>query len=244
MLKSEYRDLERAIGYRFSRKAGLEAALTHPSFRHENEKVDGDNQRLEFLGDAVLGLAVAAHLYETRPDLDEGAMTKLRSRLTSTRALAVAAAGISLGKYLRLGRGEIAAGGHLRDSILADALEAVIGAAFLDGGMRSVQKIFRALFLPALQNNLTTAWHDNPKGSLQEWAQQNAQTNPRYQLISQAGPPHALVFIVEVFVGGMSVGRGEGTSKQAAEITAAADAIQHPGRLVATAEAIASPKDS
>jgi ribonuclease-3 len=156
----------------------------------------------------------------------------------------VAAAGISLGKYLRLGRGEMAAGGHLRDSILADALEAVIGAAFLDGGMRSVQKIFRALFIPALHNNLNTAWHDNPKGSLQEWAQQNAQTNPRYHLISQSGPAHAMVFIVETRIGHSVVGQGEGTSKQAAEIASAADAMHHPDRLAAIAEAIGKNADS
>ncbi len=231
MLTNPYRELEKQIGYRFRRKSRLLAALTHPSFRHENDGDAGDNQRLEFLGDAVLGLAVAAHFFETRPDLDEGAMTKLRSRITSTRALAIVAAGVSLGKFLRLGRGETASGGHLRDSILADAFEAVIGAAYLDGDMRAVKKIFRALFLPALQNDASSHWHDNPKGSLQEWSQQHAQSNPRYHTVSQTGPPHAMVFSVEVFVGSVRAGKGEGTSKQAAEIAAATDALQHLYRI-------------
>jgi ribonuclease-3 len=241
MLKKTYSQLEKSIGYRFSRSERIQSALTHPSFRHENEATPDDNQRLEFLGDAVLGLAVAAHLYETRPDLNEGEMTKLRSRLTSTRALAVVAAGIGLGHHLRLGRGEIASGGHLRDSILADALEAVIGAAYLDGSMKAVQKVFQKLIVPRLDENLTSAWVDNPKGSLQEWAQQNAQTNPRYNVISQRGPPHAMVFIVEALVGGNIVGRGEGTSKQAAEIAAAANAMQNTDRL---ADSAAAPCDT
>lgn len=240
MLKNTYRELETSIGYRFRRRTWIEAALTHPSYRHENDQVATDNQRLEFLGDAVLGLAVAAHLYETRPDLNEGEMTKLRSRFTNTRALAVVAASISLGRFLRLGRGETAAGGHLRDSILADALEAVIGAAYLDGDLKAVQKIFRMLFIPALQENLSAAWRDNPKGCLQEWAQQHAQTNPRYHVVSQSGPAHAMVFIMEVCIGRVLVGRGEGTSKQAAEVAAAADALQHPERL---AETVAPPEE-
>lgn len=236
MLKKDYRELEKAVGYRFSRSWRLEAALTHPSFRHEDDATDIDNQRLEFLGDAVLGLAVAAFLFENRPDLDEGEMTKQRSRLTSTRALAVIAAGIGLGKYLRLGRGEMASGGNLRDSILADAMEAVIGAAFLDGDLKAVKKIFAHLFVPYLEQNLSAAWHDNPKGTLQEVSQQRAQTNPRYQVKSQTGPAHAMVFVVEVLVGVEVVGRGEGTSKQAAEIAAATDALHHPERFPTSQE--------
>lgn len=231
---SSHAELEKAVGHRFAKRALLEAALTHPSFRHENPSDDADNQRLEFLGDAVLALAVAQHLYENCPDLDEGEMTRQRSRITSTRALAIIAAAIGLGAYLRLGRGEMAAGGNLRDSILADALEAVIGAAWLDGGQKAVAKIFRTLFEPVLRENLAAQQHDNPKGALQEWAQRNALTNPRYRIASQHGPPHAVVFFIEACIGETVVGMGEGTSKQAAEIAAANDALRHPERLPPT----------
>lgn len=240
-MKNPWKELEDAIGYRFSRRSWLEAALTHPSFRHENDAVTTDNQRLEFLGDAVLGLAVAAHLYRTCPDLNEGEMTKMRSRLTSTRALAVIASGIGLGKHLRLGRGEVVSGGHLRDSILADALEAVIGAAHLDGGARAIQRIFRVLFIPALHDDVAATWHDNPKGHLQEWTQQQAQGNPQYGVVSQSGPSHAVVFVVEVRIGSIVAGRGEGTSKQAAEVAAAAAALQHLDRIALALKAVQDP---
>lgn len=228
---AETAELEAALGLRFRRRAHLLAALTHPSYRHENPGEPADNQRLEFLGDAVLALTVAQHLYENCPDLDEGAMSKQRARISSTRALAIIAASISLGRFLRLGRGELASGGNLRDSVLADALEAILGAAWLDGGARTVAKIFDQLFLPVLRENLAAGEHDNPKGLFQERIQQSHLLNPRYRIASQSGPPHAMVFSVEVIVGETVAGTGEGTSKQAAEIAAASDALLHPERL-------------
>lgn len=231
MLDHPHRPLEKAIGYRFRKRSRLHQALTHSSYTHENEDAGEDNQRLEFLGDAVLGAAAATHLYATRPDLDEGAMTKLRSRLTNTRTLAVVATGLGLGRFIRLGRGETASGGQLRDSILADSLEAVLGAIYLDGGMRAITRVFETLFVPMLADSTHAEAHDNPKGRLQEFTQTKLLTNPRYRLVSQTGPAHATIFVAEVCAGDLCLGRGEGRSKQAAEIAAAGDALAHPDRL-------------
>ncbi len=138
-MANPYKPLERHLGYRFRKRKRLELALTHPSYRHEMEDIGADNQRLEFLGDAVLNLVMAEWLYENRPEDDEGRLTQFRSRVTSTSALAEIAADIGLGGYLRLGRGEVKAGGARRESTLADTLEAVTGveaeAAATVGGM-------------------------------------------------------------------------------------------------------------
>ena len=181
-----YRSLEKKIGYRFWRRSRLEQALTHPSFSHEVGQPAPDNQRLEFLGDAALGLASAGVLYEQDPHANEGDMTKLRSLITSTKALAEVALGIGLGDYLRLGRGELISGGRQRVSICADAMEAVIGAAYLDGGMRAVQAIFRTLFLPRLADLGRTTALENPKGLLQERAQRDQGLNPSYRVAGES----------------------------------------------------------
>lgn len=221
-----YRDLEKQIGYRFWRRKRLEQALTHPSFRHELGPASPDNQRLEFLGDAALGLAAAAVLYETHPECNEGDMTKMRSLLTSTKALAAVAQRIGLGDYLRLGKGEQLSGGRQRASILADALEAVIGAAYVDGGARAVQAIFRALFLPLLHETSLAQQVENPKGLLQEWAQREQGCNPRYHIVTEEGPAHQRLYVVAVLVGEQECGRGTGTNKREAETAAALDALQ------------------
>ena len=226
MILSPYRELEKAIGYRFGRKRRLEEALCHRSFRHETEDVEVDNQRREFLGDAVLGLVVAHHLYDENPDLAEGDMTKARSRLTNAKTLAGIAQEIGLGKHLRLGRGEKREDGSVRESILADALEAVIGAAFVDGGLRAAQKIFRKLFLRLADAAEPDATSDNPKGELQEWAQQERKANPHYVVIAQSGPAHAMQFVVEVRLLDQMLARGEGSSKRLAETGAALAALQ------------------
>lgn len=226
MIRNPYRELEKALGYRFGRKRRLEEALCHRSFRHEADDIQMDNQRMEFLGDAVLGLVVAHHLYEANPDLAEGEMTKQRSRLTNTRTLAQLGHVVGLGRHLRLGKGEQRDDGAVRESILADALEAVIGAAFVDGGLRAAQKIFRHLFLPLIEHSPRGAQADNPKGALQEWAQQQEKSNPVYSVVSQTGPAHAMWFVVEVHLQDRLLGRGEGSSKRAAETAAAAEALR------------------
>lgn len=198
-MKSNYRQLELTIGYRFKKKQFLELALTHPSFRYEDEETPDDNQRLEYLGDAVLSLISAEHLFKTQPDAREGDMSKLRSRLTQDRTLARIGADAGLSNFLRLGCGEEKNGGATRASNLADAVEAIIGAAWLDGGARAANKIFKTVFIPELEKTqITPAAKGNPKGTLQEYAQRHGFDIPEYKTIETAGPEHNRNFTVEV----------------------------------------------
>ncbi len=224
LLQSPFKDLEKALGYRFRRRARLELALTHPSFRHEATDVSEDNQRLEFLGDAVLGMVVADHLVATHLEHAEGELTRLRSQIANTQALAVIARGIGLGEALRLGRGESQNGGAQRVGNLADALEAVIGAAYLDGGLKAAQKIFEKLFVPPLEK-ITDGDGENPKGSLQELCQKLWKINPEYRVVSAEGPAHARSYCVEAVIRGEVYGSGQGPNKRVAESTAAAAAL-------------------
>lgn len=222
-----YRRLERRLGYRFRRRRLLEQAFTHPSFAHEQATSEPDNQRLEYLGDAALGLAAAAALFHHNPTADEGHLTKLRSLLTSTKALAAVARELELGTYLRLGRGEDQGGGRLRASTLADALESVVGAAYLDGGMRAVDQIFHTVFEPRVRELGNAAWRENPKGELQEWSQRRGTGMPRYRMVSESGPPHQKTFTVEVWVADVCLGSGQGRTKREAETQAALEALGH-----------------
>jgi ribonuclease-3 len=225
--KNPHRRLQKSIGYRFWRRSRLTQALIHPSYRHERDEPETDNQRLEFLGDAVLGLMAAAHLYAEQPDATEGDMTKLRSLITSTKALAAVAQRVDLGAYLLLGKGEQMTGGRQRPSILADAMEAVIGAAYLDGGLRAVRSIFRTLFHPMLTELASTQGIENPKGDLQEWAQRTHGKNPRYVVTHEEGLAHQRLYTVEARLGDHSLGRGCGTNKREAESAAALDALSN-----------------
>jgi ribonuclease-3 len=218
-----FADLERRIGYRFTRKKLLLQALTHPSFANEQRPAMPDNQRLEFLGDAALGLAVAAHLFKAHPDEPEGGLTRLRSALASTEALHAVARGLDLGKHMRLGRGELMSGGMERMSNLADTLEAIIGAAFLDGGAAAVMKIVRRIFLPRLLAGARVA--RNSKGLLQEWLQSQGRPLPEYTIAAVEGPQHERRYRVAVCSGGEALGRGEGRSKREAEAAAAEEAL-------------------
>ena len=219
--KNPYKVLEKSIGYRFRDKALLERALLHRSFRFEQRQVTSDNQRLEFLGDAVLGMATAAYLFNTHADKPEGDMTSLRSRVTSGKALAEIARGIGLGDFLKMGRGEEKSGGRERASTLEDAMEAVIGAAWLDGGSRATDKIFKTLFVPQLRSLSGDVWADNPKGKLQELVQARWKMSPQYDVVRREGPPHAAVFHVEVKLPDGNSASGSARSKQAAEADAA-----------------------
>lgn len=225
-MKTELRKLEQAIGYRFKKRANLQLALTHPSYRYENEAEQADdNQRLEFLGDAVLSMVTAEHLYKNRPDLREGSMSKLRSRLTEDRKLAEIGSGLGISETLLLGRGESSSGGATRASNLADALEAILGAAWLDGGLRAVRKIFKKVFLPELDPLFSTGKVANPKGTLQEYAQKNGFPAPTYETIEESGPAHDRTFCVEVSACGKQW-RGTAGSKREAERDAAGNALE------------------
>ncbi len=224
--QNPYREMEKTLGYRFRSKERLEQAFMHRSFRFENGHDAGaDNQRLEFLGDAVLGLIAAAFLFERFPDRDEGFLTSARSRLTSGVALARLAKRIDLGSRLKLGKGEEQTGGRQRASNLADTLEAILGAAFQDGGLKAVDAIFRHLFVPEHDLGETAEADTNPKGRLQQICQQRWKASPDYHLIAEDGPRHARAFRVEVRACGKVLGQGGGASKRGAETVAAHEAL-------------------
>lgn len=218
------RDLEKSLGYSFRRKKLLDMALTHRSCRAVKGVV-ADNQRLEFLGDSILGLVSGEYLYRKYQAAAEGDLTRLRIRLASGKALGKIAHDIGLGVYLKLGEGEKRTGGRLRASNLTDALEAVLGAAYLDGGLKAVGKIFKKLFIPLLEATAIDDRSDNSKGLLQELVQRNYRRNPAYRVVSQEGPAHAKTFTVEVVVNGKSMGVGKALNKQEAEKRAAASAL-------------------
>lgn len=214
--------LEKRIKYRFKKKALLEAALTHPSYRYEMPEAESDNQRLEFLGDAVLGLLAADILMERNPQAAEGELTKLKSAISSGAALAAAARELGLGEHLRLGKGEAASGGADRDSNLEDALEALLGAVWLDGGLKASRKFFERNIFQSLENAGPVL--NNPKGILQEYAQKKGYAAPEYKVTEASGPDHARHYCVEVTVSTYAY-RGEGTSRREAEKKAAEKAV-------------------
>ena len=222
--RNPHKSLEQTLGVRFRRKQLLERALTHPSHRHENA-ADSDNQRLEFLGDAVLGLLAAEHLFGAEPKRAEGPMTKARSELTNRTCLATIAERMDLGPHLRLGKGEAQSGGGTKASNLADAVEAIIGAAYVDGGFRSARKIFAKWFVPAIAELEEAEAPANPKGDLQEFLQAAALPSPVYRILESSGPSHGMRFVAGVFVDTRELARGEGTSKRLAEANAAQTAL-------------------
>ncbi|MDF3130053.1 ribonuclease III [Kiritimatiellaeota bacterium B1221] len=231
MNPKELKSFQKHIGYKFKKRHWLETALTHPSYRHEvDPDTLMDNQRLEFLGDAVVGLLSAEYLYAIRPKLDEGSMTKFRSMVTSRTGLAALALEWKIGPRLRLGKGEAQSGGAERESNLADAVEAVIGAVFQDGGMKACRKFFSRHFEPRLAALLAEkdiqVIKDNPKGSLQEFMQQNGKDAPVYRILSEEGPAHEKIYHAAVLSNGEEIGRGHAPSKRVAEARAAADALE------------------
>ena len=223
--RKAYRELEKVLGYRFKHVERLEAALTHRSFRFETDGVDTDNERMEFLGDAVLGLLTADHLHRLFKVSREGKLTAMRSRLTSGKALSDLAATIELGRWLRLGKGEENSGARERPSALEDALEAVMGAVFIDGGLRAAKKVFIRLFVPVLRGLESDEWADNPKGRLQALSQERWKRTPHYEVLEARGPAHDREFDVRVSVGDAFQGHGSGRSKQEAQTAAANDAL-------------------
>ncbi len=226
-LPDELSELERAIGIRFRNRALLRQALVHTSYVNENPGLDvGSNERLEFLGDAALGLVIGKLLYQEYPDVDEGRLTELRAHLVRRDTLARAAARLRLGDYLRLGRGEEAAGGRERPTNLAHAFEALVGAVYLDQGLEAVERfVFEALG-PELASVRERRVPADPKSQLQEYVQSHWQITPTYRTVRIEGPDHARRFTVEVSVGGEVLGSGEGRSKQQAEKAAARIALE------------------
>jgi ribonuclease-3 len=217
---------ENALGLVFEDKSLLQRALTHRSYLNENQSAPlADNERLEYLGDAVLDFVVGEDLYHRFPDADEGTLTSLRAALVCTRALAEFAEQIGLGQHLLLGRGEDDGGGRERPAVLCGAFEALTGALYLDQGIARVQAFIDPLFRPALQNILHNDLDKDPKSELQELAQAHLGYTPRYQTVEASGPDHDKVFTVAATINGVVYGQGQGRSKQVAAQTAAAKAL-------------------
>jgi len=203
----------------------LEEALTHSSFANEQRARRADNQRLEFLGDAVLGLLVGELLMNRLPSAKEGELSLLRSLLVNTEALAAWARAVDLGPALRLGRGADAAGDRQQDSVLADAVEALVGAVYLDRGLEATRALAAAIVEEPLGRLVAGAGRD-PKSELQEQVQAEGGSSPRYRVVATEGPDHRRAFVVAVEVDGATLGEGRGRSKKLAEQAAARAAIE------------------
>ncbi len=208
--------LQQRLGHVFAQPGLLTRALTHRSFGAEH------NERLEFLGDAVLNMAVSALLYQRFSGSDEGDLTRVRAHLVREESLHRAALGVGLPPVLRLSEGETRGGGAMRPSILADALEALIGAAFLDGGFDAAQQVVRRLFGELIAGTEIDSWSKDPKTELQEWLQARRLAVPSYRIAATRGQAHAQTFEVECLVASLGLAeRGEGRSRRAAEQQAA-----------------------
>ena len=219
------KDLEAAIGYRFSNITLLQNALTHSSYANERWHDSlKSNERLEFLGDSILGMVVAEHLYKNFPDRPEGELTRMRADMVCETSLAAIAEKLDLGKHLMLGHGEEQGGGRTRASTLADAVESVIAACFLDGGMTAAERFIGQFVL----SNVVVGKMKNAdyKTALQELVQQKKNQVLTYTLVGESGPDHDKQFFVEVALNGQKVGEGSGSSKKRAEQSAAQQAFE------------------
>lgn len=225
-LAAHMNPLERRIGYKFRNSLLLAEALTHPSLSFERKTFHFDNQRLEFLGDAVFQLVITHHLYRLFPGFSEGQLTKLRSRIVSREGLKQHALSLDLGQYLMLGRGEEASRGRERASTLADALEALVGAIYLDSDLETVRRFILRVADDELGELTREPAEHNPKGELQEILQALSPLSPAYEVISETGPDHQKQFVSRVLWEGKELGRGTGQSKKQAEINAAAHALE------------------
>ena len=225
---ANFLELQDKIGYEFKQEKLLRQALTHSSFANEKHlRKHSDNERLEFLGDAVLEIVSSDFLYKAYPDKSEGDLTKLRASLVCEPTLAICTREMELGKYLFLGKGENLTGGRNRNSILSDALEAVIGAIYLDGGFEAVKDCVLRLFASSIED----ARHGkyiitDYKTALQEKLQSRGITDIKYRLVKEIGPDHDKTFIVQLIVNGRPVTKGRGKSKKQAEQQAAEEMME------------------
>ena len=202
----------------------LELALTHSSYAYENGKIP-NNERLEFLGDSVLGFVVTGHVYSENPDLDEGSLSRLRSATVSAKTLAKAANEIGLGEFVRLGKGEISTGGQTKTNILADTFEAIIGAAYLSGGLEPAKAIIDSLVLPLLSSEDELLETSEPRTVLSELLKSLGKSDATFD-VTHEGPDHDRTFFAAVIVDGSSVASGSGRTRKAAEAQAASAALK------------------
>jgi len=221
------KDLENKLDYKFKNRDILQEALTHPSF--QNIKLNNkttNNQRLEFLGDAVLDLIVTEHLYRKLISFSEGKLTKIKSIIVSKDTLAKWAIHLSLGKYILLGKGEDLTGGRKKLSILADCFEALLGAMYLDSGIIKTKKIILSLIKEEIELIIKGKYEEDFKTLLQEISQKKMKCLPEYRLIKEKGPDHKKIFCVEVRLKKVTYGTGDGENKKEAEQDAAKDALK------------------
>lgn len=225
-MKNRYEELEKKLGITFKSKKLLDMAFVHKSYMNEYKgKEKEDNERLEFLGDAVLELIVTEFLYKTYPNKSEGELTNWRSALVKGKHLAAIAVDLSLGTYLYLSKGEEKSGGRKKNYILANTLEALIGAMYLDKGYRVTHGFIDVYILQRLEEILEAGLHIDSKSHFQELAQEKANLTPEYKLITESGPDHAKQFVMGAYIGDKKVGEGKGSSKQKAEEDAARQAL-------------------
>lgn len=202
----------------------LELALTHSSYAYENGKIP-NNERLEFLGDSVLGFVVTGHVYFENPDLDEGSLSRLRSATVSAKTLAVAANQIELGEFIRLGKGEISTDGRNKTNILADTFEAIIGAAYLSGGLAPAKAIIDSLVLPLLSSEAELLENSEPRTVLSELLKSLGKSDATFE-VTHEGPDHERTFFAQVIVDGESIAEGSGRTRKAAEAASAIAALK------------------
>jgi len=228
MPEAERRALEALLGHRFRNPDWLERALTHSSRKSEvGEGRSVDNERLEFLGDSVLGLVVSEFLWRNFPEWNAGMLSRSKARLVSTRSLGEAAQRLHLGRYLRLGRGEEKTGGREKRNLLADAYEAVIAAIYLDGGVEPASRLVRQSLLdPAMAHEPSLLGKADHKSALQEWLQHRGMGLVEYRVVKETGPDHEKIFHVEARLGSRKLAGSEGMSKKEAEQNAARLALE------------------
>jgi ribonuclease-3 len=228
-------DFQRRVGYEFRDFALLERALTHKSFTNEHrESRSPNNERLEFLGDAVLGFVIGELIYRFFPDLQEGALSKIKAHLVSSTTLAAKARDLGIGRFLRLGAGEARSGGAEKLSLVADAFEALIAAMYMDGGLQAASDFIRRVFGPEIAGIDVgdLSFHDY-KTALQETAQALGLPLPEYRVVDEFGPDHEKAFVVELSWDGAAFSYGRGPSKRDAQRKAAKEALKKLGRLPA-----------
>lgn len=218
--------LETSLGVLFRDRALLKEALTHRSYLNEHPHWSPrHNERLEYLGDAVIELAISDSLYRSLPEASEGELTAVRAALVNFQSLARLASAIGLGPYIRMSKGEARDRGRAREVILANAMEAVVGAVYLDAGMAPVQTLVDTHLMPLAEDILATKSYKDPKSALQEFVQERYRVTPTYRVLVEEGPPHQRTFTVGVYVDGALAGQGSGPSKQEAEVDAAKRAM-------------------
>ncbi len=210
----------------FKDKTLLKQAFIHRSYLNETKEKLSSNERLEFLGDSILSFVVSKYLYDTFPDYDEGILTNIRSLVVNTKSLAKIAIEFKLGQFLMLSRGEEESNGRENESLLANVVEAVIGALFIDQGIEAVKEFILSILAPKIDVIVSKKAFKDPKSLLQEFVQSQKQNSPIYKVLEEEGPPHAKIFTIGVLIQDEIMGQGVGKSKQEAEEAAAKEALK------------------